>query len=143
MTEQLARSAVTPADIARRPPLPAALAPRPTLYDRHRWEEALLAAPLEHHAARLLGWGLAHFAGTRGYLPPGTTDAERLSRPLRLSVKQVRMSLRQLQEAGLISRPDMRTWQPKELSRPITLTLPPAADGGRREEPPHTGGADA
>ncbi|OSZ55394.1 hypothetical protein OQI_38770, partial [Streptomyces pharetrae CZA14] len=112
----------------RRPAAPPAQ-PAPLLppaYDRHQWEEALLAAPLPHHAARLLGWGLAHLAGPSGYFPPGSAEASSLGRKLRLSPRQVRLSLGQLQTAGLITRPDIHTWQPQSLVRPITLTMPPS-----------------
>ncbi|MCH5677853.1 hypothetical protein [Streptomyces gilvus] len=137
MTEPLTRPTVTPAVLAQRKPTPPAPASRLAAYDRHAWEEALMAPPLQHHAARLLGWGLAHMAGERGYLPPGTTDTGELARPLRLTGKQVRLSLRQLEQAGLVSRPDIRTWEPKNLLRPISLTLP-TAEQLRRQEPPST-----
>ncbi|MFJ9381915.1 hypothetical protein [Streptomyces sp. NPDC101455] len=114
---------------------PAALS-RPAGYDRHRWEEALLASDMRHDNALLLGWALAHMAGTAGYLPAGTTSADRLAGRSRLNARQVRLSLTQLDRAGLISRPDIRTWEPKELVRPITLTLPASS---ARTEPPHTG----
>ncbi|MEV6544419.1 hypothetical protein [Streptomyces sp. NPDC051665] len=119
----------------REAPTPAALA-RPAGYDRHRWEEALLASGLPHDNAVLLGWALAHMAGDAGYLPAGTTSADRLASRSRLNDRQVRFSLTQLDRAGLISRPDIRTWAPKELVRPITLTLPASS---ARTEPPHTG----
>lgn len=108
-------------------------------YDRHRWEEALLATELPHHAARVFGWGLAHLAGDTGRLAGGATHADRLAEALRLTGRQVRLSLQQLETAGLISRPDIHTWQPRHLMRPITLTLP--AEATPRQEPAHTGEA--
>ena len=138
MTEQHTR--VTPAVLAE---AGGPVRTRPTTaaaYDRHRWEKALLAVELPHYAARLLGWGLAHLAGDAGRLAAGATHAERLGQALRLTAMQVRMSLQQLENAGLISRPDIRTWQPTDLIRPITLTLPPV-DATPRQEPAHTGEA--
>jgi hypothetical protein len=137
MTDSNARVTPTPGDLAaaRRPAMPGHPASPPS-FDRHRWEQALLAAELPHHAARLLGWGLPHVAGNAGYLPAGTANAERLARTLRLTGRQVRLSLQQLEEVGLISRPDIHTWQPKDLVRPITLTLPTTR--ARGEEPPST-----
>lgn len=140
MTESLTRAVPTPGDIAQRKPLPAAPAPQQGTYDRHQWEQELLAVALPHYAARLLGWGLAHLAGTTGYLPAGTTNTDRMGRQLNLTGRQVRQSLQQLHEAGLISRPDIRTWEPQEkVTRPITLTLP-SARLVRREEPESPGG---
>lgn len=138
MTESLTRAVPTPGDIAHRRPL--TVAPEPSTYDRNRWEEELLAAELPHYAARLLGWGLAHVVGPSGYMAAGTTNTERLGRKLRLSARQVRLSLQQLENAGLISRPDIRTWEPQEkVTRPITLTLP-SARAARRQEPESPGG---
>ncbi|MFJ4687079.1 hypothetical protein [Streptomyces sp. NPDC088789] len=108
---------------ATAPPKPR-LDPGPAGYDRARWERALIAAKLPHHSARILGWGLAHLCGTAGYLPPGAPHADRLAERLRMSPKQVRMSLHQLEQARLISRPDIRTWTPCDLVRPLTLTVP-------------------
>ncbi|MER6532992.1 hypothetical protein ABT215_04055 [Streptomyces sp900105755] len=136
MTET-ARRFPTPGDVAARriPPSPAAPS-----FDRDRWERALLAAPLPHHNARLLGWALAHLAPRSGKFPAGGPHgAERLSAFTNMTRKQLGISLAQLQEAGLIHRPDRRTWQAKDTTRPITLTLPSAA---LRTEPAHTGGAD-
>lgn len=143
MATPLTRPVPTPGDLAhaaplaRRAPLEGGSVTAPP-FDRRAWERALSATDLPHYAARLLGWGLAHLAGDAGYLPPGTAAADRLGRVCRLTGKQVRMSLQQLQERRLISRPDIRTWQPHDLIRPITLTIPPV-DGVCREEPPHTG----
>ncbi|MFI5995889.1 hypothetical protein ACIBAC_29065 [Streptomyces sp. NPDC051362] len=114
---------------------PATLAQRPrTLYDRHRWEEALLAAELHHHNTLLLGWSLAHLAGAQGYLPAGSTHIDRLAKRAHLTSKAVRLSLSILMRAGLVTRPDISTWEPRELTRPITLTMPTGL--------PHPGGTD-
>ncbi|EPD63152.1 hypothetical protein [Streptomyces sp. HGB0020] len=130
---------VGPCPATESSPAPAASA---GVYDRELWEQALLAADLPHHCARMLGWGLAHLAGPGGYLPPDTTRVAHLVERLRMTGRQVRLSLTQLELAGLIRRPDIHTWTPKEITRPIALTLPPAGTAGG-QEPPHTGGADA
>ncbi|MBD0837393.1 hypothetical protein [Streptomyces sp. TRM68416] len=141
MTQPSTGAVPTPRDLAtalRRPgaaPAPAPAAPA-SPFDRHRWEQALIATPLPHHAARMLGWGLAHVAGTTGHLGP--QEKGHLARTLRLSPKQIRLSLVQLEAAGLIRRPDVHTWQADGLTRPITLTLPAAA---ARRVPPSTGQA--
>ena len=135
MTEQLTRP--TPAVLAKAGGPVRVRSTAAADYDRHRWEKALLAVALPHYAARLLGWGLAHLAGDTGRLATGATHAERLGQALRLSSRQVRMSLQQLENAGLISRPDICTWQPQDLVRPITLILPPV-DATPRQEPAHT-----
>ncbi|MET7982548.1 hypothetical protein [Streptomyces sp. NPDC005281] len=120
-----------------RMPTPAAiaqvLAPRTrNAYDRHRWEEALLATKVPHHNALLLGWTLAHMAGDAGYLPAGSTQMERLAARAQINPKQARLSVMQLMQAGLVTRPDIETWEPREVTRPITLTLPTGL--------PHPGG---
>ncbi|MFE6282458.1 hypothetical protein [Streptomyces sp. NPDC057877] len=150
MTDTPVRPIPTPGDLtARRCGTPLAGAPAPVcqapaepdaaatpLYDRRRWERALLATRLPHQAARLLGWGLAHLADSSGYLPAGgPQNANLLGRTLRMSGKQVRMSLNQLEQAGLITRPDIHTWEPQDVVRPITLTLPAAP---ARPAPPST-----
>ncbi|GGZ80429.1 hypothetical protein ACFOOM_07720 [Streptomyces echinoruber] len=125
MTEQLTTRPV---------PVPS----RPA-FDRYRWERALFSAELPHRNARLLGLVLAHYAGPAGYLPAGGMQhAGRLAEIADMTGRQVRMSLYQLERAGLIARPDIATWEPRELVRPITLTLPPAG-GAARTEPPHSG----
>ena len=140
MTEQFTRVVPTPGDLALRPERHSPPGHGAASFGRQQWEEELLAAELPHYAARLLGWGLAHLAGPSGYMPAGTTNTERLGRKVRLTGRQVRMSLTQLEQAGLISRPDIHTWEPQEkITRPITLTLP-SARAGRRQDPPHPGG---
>ncbi|MET8826554.1 hypothetical protein ABZX40_36480 [Streptomyces sp. NPDC004610] len=120
----------TPRDMAaapRRAPAQApAPAPVPAGYDRHRWEQALIATPLPHSSARLLAWGLAHLAGDSGRLAAGTTDARRLADRLGVPHKHLGLNLWQLERAGLIHRPAENTWQPRHMGRPVTLTIPPA-----------------
>lgn len=108
-----------------------------SVFDRHRWEEALIAAPIPHHNALLLGWALAHAANASGYLPSSICGPANLARRSRLTYRQAAMSIQQLEKRGLIRRPDRDTWPDKTTPRPITLTLPP------RSRPPHTGSADA
>ncbi|MEU6491119.1 hypothetical protein ABZ890_12080 [Streptomyces sp. NPDC046984] len=134
MPEQLTKPTPTPLAIAHRPA--ASQHSVTPSFDRHRWEQTLLAVDLPHHSARVLGFGLAHLAGTSGYLAPGTAHADRLGDTFHLTGKQVRLSLRQLEDRGLITRPDIHTWQPQDLVRPVTLTIPTAP---ARTEPPHSG----
>lgn len=140
MADSLIRPIPTPRVLAARPKPPAP--PVPTVppayagFDRHWWEKALLAAELPHHAARLLGWGLAHLASKDGHLPSGSAQPGQLGRALRLTHRQVLMSLRQLEDAGLIHRPAV-DHRHRAQARPITLTLPPAP-----AEPPHSGGPE-
>lgn len=153
MTESLTRPVPTPSDVAPPParpvptpaslgrgrPGPAAVAAAMRSYDRHRWEEALIAAGLPHHNAVMLGWSLAHAANSAGYLPSSITGPANLGRRSQLNKHQVQFSITQLERAGLIRRPDPHTWPDKTLPRPITLTVP----GGQSspEPPPSTGGA--
>lgn len=132
MTET--RVVPTPGDVAagRRPT--AAVAPSPVSgYDRHRWERAVLEGRL-HFSARLVGLTLAHYA-LDGYLPQDSAQQSgRMSARTGLSPHRVRHCLSDLERAGLISRPRSADWQPRDLPRPITLTLPTAS----RTEPPNT-----
>lgn len=141
MTEPLTRPTPTPAALAAARATAAAFPmARPAAagaYDRRRWEHALIKAPLAHRNARLLGFLLAHHAGAAGYLPAGGMQhAARLAEEAGMAAKQARISLWHLEMAGLISRPDITTWQPRDVLRPITLTFPTA---GARTEPPSTG----
>lgn len=144
MTDSLTRPIPSPRDLAARPRPPAAPpVVVPPVYEagfnRDWWEKALLAAELPHHAARLLGWGLAHLASKDGCLPPHSSQPKDLGRELRLTYRQVQLSLRQPQDAGLIHRPTVdRAYRTQ--ARPITLTLPPADTA--RPEPPHPGGPE-
>ncbi|MFK0155396.1 hypothetical protein ACIQVK_25385 [Streptomyces sp. NPDC090493] len=118
---------VTPAVMARPPaPRPPA-APR---FDRHAWEEALLAAALTHHTDRLLGWALAHLASASGQFRAGTSrDAGHMARATRLTSKQIHQGLKGLERAGLIVRAPRTGNGPEHvLARAFTLTLPPAAE---------------
>ncbi|MFE2046701.1 hypothetical protein ACFXAZ_38480 [Streptomyces sp. NPDC059477] len=115
----------TPRDIAASRTAPPAATPMPG-YDRQRWEQALIATALPHPNARLLGWGLAHLAGPTGHMAPDVPDTGRLAAQLGMSPRIVRQSLTQLEHAGLVSRPDIHTWQPKDIVRPLTLTIPQA-----------------
>ncbi|WP_329338549.1 hypothetical protein OG866_26985 [Streptomyces sp. NBC_00663] len=109
-------------------PTPAALARPRGSYDRHRWEAAVLASGLQR-LGRHLALTLAHLAGPAGQLPAGGRhDAGHLASVLRLDAKRVRLTLTELEQAGWIHRPDIRTWEPRQMLRPITLTLP--ADRG-------------
>lgn len=123
MTTPTTRPIPTPGDLA------AAHRPAPSSsYDRHRWEAALLAASYLHRNARLLGLVLAHHAGASGHLPAGGVQhAGRLADEAGMSAKSARLSLHHLEMAGFIRRPDLATWQPKPLVRPITLTVPTPA----------------
>lgn len=131
------RAVPTPGDLAHGRTQPARATPPAPSYDRHRWEQELIAADLPHSSALLLGWGLAHQAWPSGYLPPRAASVEQLSRTLRLTARQVGMSLPQLEEAGLIRRPERTAGQPRG-ARAIRLTLPQAV---ARTEPPSTGEA--
>jgi hypothetical protein len=127
MTDQATRPVPTPATIAL---------PRRG-FDRDRWVSAVLYSNLTRHD-RLLALVLAHHAGVLGELPAGgdAQQAGHLARDMRLDAKRVRDALKALELAGWIRRPDIRTWQRKDLIRPITLTIPsPAA----QTEPAHTG----
>ncbi|MEU9386185.1 hypothetical protein AB0D38_36855 [Streptomyces sp. NPDC048279] len=123
--------APTPAAMATRKPARTAPA-----WDRHTWEEALLAATLPHHGARLLGWGLAHLAPTSGQFRAGTSrDAGYLGQALRLSAKQLHMGFSQLERAGLLARAGAAaTDGPRHvLAQAFTLTLPSATAAARTE----------
>lgn len=125
---------------ARTTPTPAALAPPRGTYDRHRWEAAILASNLQRHG-RQLALTLAHHAGASGQLPAGGRhDAGHLAADTRLDARRVRLALSDLEHGGWIHRPDIHTWEPRQMLRPITLTFP--ADRGH-QQPPSTSGADA
>ncbi|NUS29787.1 MAG: hypothetical protein HOV92_36990 [Streptomyces sp.] len=143
MTAATTRPVPTPLNLAgQRPATPPAPAARPAdapLYDRVRWEQAVMASGM-HNTARLVGLTLAHYA-LGGYLPAdGIQHTRRLSARTGLAPERARQCLRDLERAGLIARPASADWEHREQPRPITLTLPRQAPG---TEPPHTGGADA
>lgn len=121
-------------------PTPAALAP-PRTYDRARWESAVLGSDL-HRNSRAIAFVLAHLADADGNLPAGGVQhAGRLAHLARITAKQARMSLTQLEARHFITRPDIHTWVPQgDVVRPISLSMPgPAA---RRPAESHTGGSD-
>ncbi|MEU3256143.1 hypothetical protein [Streptomyces sp. NPDC006997] len=121
---------------ARAIPTPGALAPS-TDYDRTRWEERVLASRTLHHNARFLALVLSHHADASGRLPAGGIQhASRLAARTHLPGKQVRISLTALELAGFLTRPDLATWEAREVVRPITLTYPTAP---ARQEPPAPG----
>lgn len=138
MTESITRAIPSPAVLARAPRPPQ---PRPVQepFDRDRWEGDVFSSEL-HANARLVAMTLAHCAGVSGYLPvDGPQNAHRLAERTNLSPKQVRISLHLLEMAGFISRPDIHTWQPKTLVRPVTLVRPAQA---LRSEPAHPSEAE-
>ncbi|WP_411090822.1 hypothetical protein [Streptomyces sp. 049-1] len=118
---------------------PAALAP-PEGYDRARWEAAVISSSL-HRNSRIIAFVLAHLADADGRLPAGGVQhAGRLAHLARITAKQARMSLTQLESRHFIARPDIHTWEPQNaVVRPITLTVPSSST--RRTEA-HTGETD-
>ncbi|MFM9628960.1 hypothetical protein ACKI10_15215 [Streptomyces galilaeus] len=125
----------------RTAPTPAVLAP-PRGYDRDRWVNAVLASNLQRNQ-RHLALILAHRAGASGELPAGgkLQEAGHLAGDMHLDPKRVRLVLTELETAGWIRRPDIHTWSPGYMVRPISLVFPAAADapGADRTEPAHTG----
>ncbi|GHH68484.1 hypothetical protein FHS35_009130 [Streptomyces umbrinus] len=108
------------------------LAMRP-LFSRSTWERALLASTLPANA-KAVGLALAHLAGDAGYIPPGRIHGTRpMATLVSLRPRLVSISKGVLQGQGFITRPPAEGWT-GEVSRPITLTLPP-----ERQEPAHTG----
>lgn len=104
-------------------------------YDRTRWERAVMSSGL-HPFTRLTGLTLAHYApggvlGEAGIQNPGG-----LTGRTGMAQRRVRQCLRDLEKAGLITRPPIDGWQRRDVPRPITLTIPAAATRG---EPPHSG----
>ena len=113
----------------------------PAGYDRDRWQAAVLNGGL-HSNARLVALVLAHLAGPSGILPAGGAHSVgRLARQAQLAEQLVRISLNVLEAEGYFSRPDIHTWRPQDLLRPITLTLPSPSRAAVRQEPPHPGSA--
>lgn len=109
-------------------------APPATVYDRARWEQAVMSSGL-HPFVRLTGLTIAHYApggvlGAGGIQNPGG-----LTGRTGMAQQRVRQCLRDLEKAGLISRPLTQDWEQRGVPRPITLTMP----GPARTEPPHTG----
>ena len=132
------RPVPTPAALAatRRPPAvrPADAPP----YDRRAWEKAVQADTTLFYAPRLLAFVLAHHAGADGHLPAGGIQhLGELARLTRLPQRSVKLSLRDLDRAGLLRRPPAPPGQQTHVARPITLTVPEAAE----RVPPCTGEA--
>lgn len=122
-------------------PTPAALAPAAGVYDRDRWEQAVLDSSLQR-SERQLALILAHHAGVSGRLPAGggRQEAGHLAADMRLDAKRVRLAMSALELAGWIRRPDIHTWHPRSAVRPITLAFPADRE---RSRPPHTGATGA
>ncbi|MFJ5156357.1 hypothetical protein ACIQCF_33315 [Streptomyces sp. NPDC088353] len=119
--------APTPAVFARKHPAPPATA-RPVTadrYDRHAWETAVLSSTL-HRNTRCVAFVLAHHADATGYLPAGGPQhASRLAHLARITPKQARLAMQQLENWHYLVRPDIRDWPPTEMVRPVRLTVPP------------------
>ncbi|MFE3855278.1 hypothetical protein ACFXPN_29620 [Streptomyces griseorubiginosus] len=137
--------APTPRDIAARcgTPVPggtctapAETAPmRPTPYDRHEWEDAVLHFAFPS-SVRYVALMLAHYAGPAGHLPAGGMQhTGRMSERTGLGPERVRNSMRLLERAGFLWRPARDPLNGSRV-RPITLTMPPARARG---ELPNTG----
>lgn len=113
-------------------PTPPATRTRPAqiptraAHDRHRWEAAVLASEV-HRNSRTIALVLSHYADDAGYLPPGgPQDVLVLAEAAGMSGKNVRLSLRYLENRGFIRRPTVTEWAHQDAVRPITLTLPRA-----------------
>jgi len=110
----------------------AALVPRREAFDRHGWEARVMASDL-HRNTRTVAFVLAHHGGDAGHLPSGgPQSAARLAHLARITPKQARLSLQQLEVRHFIARPPIGEWPPTSVVRPVTLTIPPA-----RTEPAH------
>lgn len=121
---------------AATPPSPADLAlVRRTPYDRYEWEDAVLNIAF-HSSTRYVALTLAHYAGPAGHLPAGGMQhTGRMSERTGLGPERVRNSLRLLERAGFLWRPERDPAQASRV-RPITLTMPSARARG---ELPNTG----
>ncbi|MFJ2162551.1 MULTISPECIES: hypothetical protein [unclassified Streptomyces] len=113
---------------------PAPDAP-PAVFDRAAWERAVMTSTL-HRNTRICAFVLAHFADESGVVAAGGVQApSRLEHLARVTPKQARLALQQLENWHYIVRPDIRDWPADRPVRPVALTLPPVA---ARTEPPHT-----
>lgn len=133
------RPVPTPAALAaRRPRRPETGRPADAPpYDRHAWESAVLADATLFYAPRLVAFVLAYHAGADGHLPAGGIQHRgELARLTKLPQKSVKLSLRDLDRAGLLRRPPAPPGQQSHVARPITLTVPSTAE----RVPPSTGG---
>ena len=127
MTEPITRAIPTPAVLAQ------------PLFDRARWEDDVFSSELPANA-RLIALALAYCAAPSGHLPAGgPQNANRLAERTRLSPKQARVGLHQLDMAGFIRRPSIHTWQYTDVVRPVTLVRP---DKATRSEPAHPSEAE-
>ncbi|MFJ8140625.1 hypothetical protein [Streptomyces sp. NPDC096013] len=123
-------STPAPEGLARRQAQPA------PPYDRAQWERAVMSSPL-HRNTRIVAFVLAHHADELGVVCAGGVQAPtRLEHLARITPKQARLALQQLENWHFFVRPDIRDWPPGSPVRPLALTLPPLA---ARAEPPHTG----
>lgn len=116
-------------------PVPA---PAPA-FDRERWVTAVLSGSL-YPLPRLTALVLARYAPGGHLATGGVQHTPRLRKLTGMSSDALRHALRELELAGLISRPPADTWTRKATARPITLTLPSAAAVER--VPPSTGGPE-
>jgi hypothetical protein len=124
MTEQQRHLPTPPDRAAAVPTVP---------YDRTRWESAVLARRL-HHIDTLVAFVLSHHAGPGGVLAEdGIQRTDRMNSVAGLSPDSTRLALKNLQKAGLLTRP-ASDGKPTAVARPVTLTVP-----ARRWEPRHTG----
>lgn len=94
-----------------------------------------------HANVRLVALVLAHCTPTTGQLPPdGPQRPQRIAERTRLTARQVRVSLTQLESDGFISRPALDEWSDRRMVRPLRLTMPqprpvsPEPDPGGTEE---------
>lgn len=141
MTASATRGIPTPAALAAMPRRPEPGAVRPAdapPYDRRAWESAVQADRGLFYAPRLVAFVLAHHAGEDGYLPAGAIQhLASLADLTGLTTRTVKLSLRDLDRAGLLHRPSSPAGQQTHVARPITLTLPETAE----RVPPSTGEA--
>lgn len=128
------RPTPTPARPAARQAPAAVAVPAGVPYERTRWEAAVLARHL-HHRDTLVALILAHYAGTGGLLPEdGIQSTTRMRELTRIQAESVRLSLRNLERARLLSRLPLSEGTPSSTARAVVLTIP-----ARRREPRHTG----
>lgn len=130
--DQAARQSTHPPVQARTAPASAGV-PAGVPYERIRWEAAVLARHL-HHRDTLVALILAHYAGPGGLLPEdGIQRTTRMRELTRIQAESVRLSLRNLERARLLSRLPLSEGAPSSTARAVVLTIP-----ARRREPRHT-----
>lgn len=139
MTAPATRAVATPAALAamRRRLEPGAGRPADAPpYDRHAWESAVQADGSLFYAPRLVAFVLAHHAGEDGFLPAGGIQHyASLAQATGLVQRTVKLSIRDLDRAGLLKRPPMPDGRQTHVARPITLVVPETAE----RVPPSTG----